>query len=178
MNKRHRHRLLTGCLLLSVVALASGVLLTNSAAADPSAYAAVDLGTLGGSRSFALAISDNDQAVGYSYTEADTYATRHAFSWTAEGGMVDLGTLGGDYSWAWAVRDSGQVVGYSETAAGFQHAFSWTEEGGMVDLGTLTGFWSSAVDVNEAGQVWAPERTPSCGPRTRDSLPWARSADR
>ena len=75
-----------------------------------------DLGTLGGSYSYASAVNDSGQVVGYSGT-AGSFAS-HAFSWTQKGGMVDLGTLGGSdgYSSASAVNDSGQVVGSSSTA--------------------------------------------------------------
>ena len=52
----------------------------------------VDLGTLGGAYSQAVAVNDNGQVVGSSRL-AERRA--HAFSWTAAGGMVDLGTLGG-----------------------------------------------------------------------------------
>src|SRR5439155_1354085 len=50
----------------------------------------VDLGTLGGSDSFALAVNAGGQVVG------GVSGTRNrAFSWTPAEGMIDLGTLGG-----------------------------------------------------------------------------------
>src|SRR6266849_4209352 len=111
-----------------------------------------DLGTLGGTDSGAIAVSDRGQVVGESTTAGDTAV--HAFSWTAGGGMVDLGSLGGTTSVAIAVSASGQVVGNSfitgDTAI---HAFSWTAGGGMVDLGTLGGTFSGASAVNASGQV-------------------------
>ena len=57
----------------------------------------VDLGTLGGSYSVALAVNDSGQVVGSS---SPRRRRPHAFSWTQTGGMVDLGTLGGTYSYA------------------------------------------------------------------------------
>src|SRR6266446_7422540 len=85
----------------------------------------VDLGSLGGAFSDAAgrpgppgAINASGQVVG----ESDTAGgSRHAFSWTAAGGMIDLGTLGGAYSAATAVNDSGQAVGESDPADGNRH---------------------------------------------------------
>jgi probable HAF family extracellular repeat protein len=114
--------------------------------ADDADFVPVDLGTLGGSISAAAAVNARRQVVGYSAT-AD--GTRHAFLWTAIGGMVDLG--GGV---ARAVNAHGQVVGVSIfPTAEAGHAFSWTARGGMVDLGTLGGFFSQANAVNARGQV-------------------------
>src|SRR6478752_3206763 len=106
--------------------------LSGSASASPP----TDLGTLGGSFSWAAAISGSGQVVG---TAADPDNLGHAFSWTPAGGMIDLGTLVGSFSQAFAVNDDGQVVGPASTAAGDTHAFSWTASGGMIDLGTLGG---------------------------------------
>jgi probable HAF family extracellular repeat protein len=86
-----------------------------------SAASAVDLGTLGGTYSFATAVNDSGQVVGYSDMTGNA-GPSHAFSWTARGGMVDLGTLGGTASIAAAVNASGQVVGVSTTTgAGRRH---------------------------------------------------------
>ena len=116
--------------------------------ASPSA--AVDLGTLGGSRSFARAVNDNGMVVGESALPGNTVG--HAFAWTQAGGMVDLGALGGS-SFARAVNDNGRVAGYSYTSGDTYHAFAWTQAGGMVDLGTLGGTNSSPLAVNNNGMV-------------------------
>ena len=97
--------------------------------------AAIDLGTLGGTNSNAVAINDHGQVVGNSELFPGETVS-HSFSWTAAGGMVDLGTLGGTNSNAVAVNDNGQVAGNSELLPEetVSHAFSWTAAGGMVDL--------------------------------------------
>src|ERR671930_236835 len=84
------------------------------AAAGTSTPTAIDLGTLGGTQSVAIAVNASGQVVGQSATAGE--AESHAFSWTQAGGMVDLGTLGGTQSVAVAVNASGQVVGFSTTA--------------------------------------------------------------
>lgn len=85
------------------------------------AYSVVDLGTLGGNHSEALAINDRGQVVGQS--AIGTGAT-HAFLWTRAGRMQDLGTLGGD-SGASDLNCRGHIVGRSETAAGQQRDVLW-----------------------------------------------------
>ena len=136
----------------------------------------VDLGTLGGDNSQAVAVNASGQAVvGSSTTPPSGFppCPPHAFSWTETAGMVDLGTLGAPGrcpgSGATDVNDSGEVVGSTASAAGAPHAFSWTATGGMVDLGTLfrdpvTGYsygTSNALAVNDGGQVvgWSQTST-------------------
>ena len=84
--------------------------------------ALIDLGTLGGSFSDAVDVSDSGQVVGFSSTAGDE--AFHPFSWTRSSGIVDLGTLGGSFSKAETVNASGQVVGFSSTAGDVtNHAF-------------------------------------------------------
>jgi probable HAF family extracellular repeat protein len=109
----------------------------------------VDLGTLGGTRSQAVAV-DGDRVVGFSRLEGD--AVTHAFSWTPEEGLRDLGTLGGNFSSASGVSGD-EVVGQSRTASGETHAFRWTPDGGMVDLGTLEDAPDSAARRVDEGLV-------------------------
>lgn len=83
----------------------------------------IDLGTLGGTNSYAFAVTDTGQVVGNS-NRAE--GSMHAFFWTQAAGMIDLGTLGGRNSFAASVNGAGQVVGFSEMASFtlWQHAFS------------------------------------------------------
>jgi probable HAF family extracellular repeat protein len=118
-----------------------------------------DLGTLGGSESWALGVSaDGAVVVGYAINAT---GQRRAFRWTASGGMQDLGTLPrGDWSGALGVSaDGAVVVGYATNAAGQARAVRWTASGGMQDLGTLPGYNRSyAYDVSADGAVvvgWA-----------------------
>ena len=121
--------------LAALVVLVAGA---GSSRAGGSPFVAVDLGTLGGTSSSAVAISPDGQVVGIAGPASG--AGPHAFAWTQAGGMVDLGTLGGGSSYANAIGPTGQVVGRSTTAGDAQtHAFSWTQAGGMIDLGTLGG---------------------------------------
>jgi probable HAF family extracellular repeat protein len=110
----------------------------------------IDLGTFGGTYSYAYAINSQGQVVG----DAETASGEdHAFLWSAAGGMIDLGSLGGFFSIPQAINNAGQVVGYSKTTSGEYHAFLWTAEGGMIDLGTFGGWWSIPEGINNQGQV-------------------------
>ncbi|MBN1343397.1 MAG: thrombospondin type 3 repeat-containing protein [Phycisphaerae bacterium] len=102
-----------------------------------------DLGTLGGSESWAYGINNaaSVQIVGAS--EHDEYdGLCHAFLWQ-NGEMTDLGVLvEGTESFARAINSSGQIVGSSG-----DHAFIYSG-GFMSDLGLGT-----ACDINDSGDV-------------------------
>jgi probable HAF family extracellular repeat protein len=115
-----------------------------------------DLGSLSGpaGTSFATAVNDSGQVVGYSSVPGDDSAT-HAFRWTA-GLMQPLGTLGGPLSVATDLNSSGQVVGWSTDASGETRGFLWTETRSMVDLGAVRAEWFSDLKplaINSNGQV-------------------------
>jgi probable HAF family extracellular repeat protein len=112
--------------------------------------AMVDLGTLGGAESHALAVNGHGEAVGYSALPGGTVSTR-ATLWR-NGEIVDLGELGGGFSIAARINDLGEIVGNSLTTGGQTHAFLW-KDGVMQDLGTLGGGFSTALRINERGQI-------------------------
>jgi probable HAF family extracellular repeat protein len=112
-----------------------------------------DLGTLGGSASWASGINASGQVVG---TARSASEENRAFIYS-NGVMTDLGSLsvhGGAF--ANGINDSGQVVGNSDhDGYGSEHAFVYSN-GKMSDLGTLPGefnFASSALGINSSGQV-------------------------
>jgi probable HAF family extracellular repeat protein len=113
-----------------------------------------DLGTLGGTNSYAYGVNNSGRVVGYSQTLGNL-ATQ-AFITDANGtGMRTLGTLlGGTNSFAFGINSSGQVTGYSGTVSGFNHAFiSGANGGALRDLGTLGGRFSFGLALNNYGQV-------------------------
>jgi probable HAF family extracellular repeat protein len=113
-----------------------------------------DLGTLGGTNSFAFALNDNNVVVGHAQVANGEY---HAFRWTQAGGMVDLntrGTIGGTRASAYDINGSGDIVGLAYDAAGHYKAVLWPASGGVTDLGTMNqGTSGAAYGINDAGVV-------------------------
>jgi len=132
-----------------------------------------DLGTLeGGYESFASAVNNSGQAVGFSSNlvpdpnSIEGIPTQsRAFLWE-NGVMQDLGTLpGGTDAVAYFINERGQIVGQSYVAdsivpppIGCAEApltlvtFYW-EKGVMTDIGTLGGHCTTPDSLNSRGQV-------------------------
>ena len=128
--------------------------------ANPGQGTMIDLGTLGGTDSFAYGINELGQVMGYSQTQmSEEWGAPHAFLWQpgadpGQGTMIDLGTLGGLYSVANGMNGSGKVVGQSTIASGDWHAFVWGPDGGsLVDLGGLGGSQSYANAINASSKI-------------------------
>ena len=136
--------------LLSACAVGPTPVSTPNLSPLTAAHRATDLGTLGGTTSYAYAVSaDGGVVVGYNLTDAG-----HTRAFMHQGGaMSDLGTLGGPSSYARGVSaDGSTVVGYSSDAGGRQRAFSY-QGGVMRDLGTLGGDTAMARAVSADGSV-------------------------
>ena len=112
-------------------------------------FQVTDLGTLGGTISYPMAVNALGQITGASTTAT---GQTHAFLWD-NGGMIDLGTFGGTYSEGIDLNISGAVTGAALDAAGKQRAFHWFE-GQMTDLGALPGdTFGTGMGVSSSDQV-------------------------
>ena len=118
-------------------------------------YKLVDLGTLGGSTSWARCINNAGQIVGEAMQSQGGVYAATLFDSTGAGNNIDLGTLGGRDSWATSISDAGQIVGRAEDSHQWARAtlFDPTGAGNNLDLGTLGGGVSSASSINDAGQI-------------------------
>jgi probable HAF family extracellular repeat protein len=108
-----------------------------------------DLGTLGGTDSYATAINGAGTVTGGALDGSNRW---RAFRWHSDGGMRDLGTLGGSSSLGIAINQAGQIAGYADVDDGSFHAF--VHDGtAMRDLGTFGGRNSYAAGINNGGTV-------------------------
>jgi uncharacterized membrane protein len=126
-----------------------------------------DLGTLGGSKSYAYSINNSNQVVGQADYMTTSRSYYHAclfhYSPFVPNDNVDLGTLGGDYSIAYSINDSGLIVGQADYATEYignipissYHAciYDASGNGDNIDLGTLGGIKSAALFVNNNDQI-------------------------
>ncbi|MBC3919175.1 hypothetical protein H8L32_16910 [Undibacterium sp. CY18W] len=118
----------------------------------------VNLGTLGGRFSRAIAINGSGVITGYSTTSPTNNLNRCFVSYG--NGLVNIGSLALTGSCLpSAINDAGQIVGtaYNGTAS---HAFLY-DGYQFHDLGTLGGNTSAANGVNQLGQVVGQAQTAS-----------------
>ncbi len=112
----------------------------------------IDLGSLAGLGSQAVALNNKDEVAGLSQVSGSSSdPTYHAFLYK-NGKMIDLGTLGGSSSQANGINNHGEVVGSLTTATGAIHGFSY-KNGHMTDLGSLGGGVSEAFAINDSGEI-------------------------
>lgn len=105
---------------------------------------------LGGALTFPTAVGPSGTVVGWSKLAS---GERHAFRWTASGGIEDLGTLGGSESAALGINAAGDIAGWARNGDEHEQAVVWTAAGAVVELGTLGGGGAEALAINDNGQV-------------------------
>jgi len=139
--------------------LAGASALLRTALSSPSIqaanYAIVDLGTLGGTTSFARDVNNNRQVTGNAQTPVGEPSPRlNVFSYSGSGPMTNIGTLAGsnNFSRGFAINDSGVIVGESDNSSSRAFVF---REGVMTGLTRLAGDNDRGVahDINNAGTI-------------------------
>lgn len=133
----------------------SAALAVHVPGASAQQYQLVDLGTLGGSSSFALDINNLGQITGNAQTAVGQPAPRlNAFLWQAQGPMVGIGVLPGsnNFSRGYAINDAGAIVGESDNNN--SRAFIYAN-GSLSGLTRLAGDNDRGVahDINNNGVV-------------------------
>jgi probable HAF family extracellular repeat protein len=111
----------------------------------------VNLGTLGGDRSWGHGLNDLGQAVGTSKL-ADNYSTR-AFIWE-DGEMRALPTLGGEHGEGRWINNNGQIVGSASDDPGSltQYSVLW-ESGEIFRLPPHDGYHHNAWFIHDNGDI-------------------------
>jgi probable HAF family extracellular repeat protein len=135
---------------IAVLFIGVMILLTASSPAPAQQqYRIVDLGTLGGPNSMAMAISENGIVSGWAELPS---GERNAVIWDSTG-IVDLGTPPGAIeSRAMAANEFGQVAGRAEVGPQSQGFFF--ENGTWTPIGNLPGTSASgANDIDSGGRI-------------------------
>jgi probable HAF family extracellular repeat protein len=115
-----------------------------------------DIGGLGGTCTYAIALNNKGQIVGGSTLIGDLEI--HAFVWDAATGITELPTTAGLFADARAINDNGEAVGWGEDPSGTaRDAMLWRKRGGrwqVTDLGRPhTPDCAVGTSVNASGQV-------------------------
>ena len=132
-----------------VVGTVEDTLLFETHAALFSNGTTTDLGTLGGTFSYALAINDAGQIAGDS--ALDTFAFS-AFLYS-NNTMTGIGDFNSGFgSFTAGMNESGTVIGDALNEFFENRAFSYAN-GVLTDLGSLGGGYSSPMDINDAGVI-------------------------
>lgn len=137
--------------------IAGLVALCGASIAAAQTYEFIDLGTLGGSTSFARSINHQRQITGNAQTDPSQPSPRlNAFIWNPPAGpMVNLGVLplSNNFSRGYAINDAGVIVGESDN--NFSQSFKWEQGTGMTGLLRLAGdnFRGVAHGINNFGVV-------------------------
>jgi probable HAF family extracellular repeat protein len=138
---------------LRTFAAALSSLLLMSVPSGVAVAAVTDLGTLGGSYSFARDINASGQVTGES---TNLKGETRAFIWKGAE-LIDLGTWKTHkFSMANGMNNHGQVVGYSRssTNAGATKAILWEADGTVIVLPNLSGMsYAQGSEINDAGVV-------------------------
>lgn len=136
--------LLAGLLALAVVAVSS----SGTAVRQDSRWVVTDLGTLGGSSSFARAINNRGLVVGRSMTHTPGRAGEptHPFIWS-NGRMTDLG-FRVSHGYTLHLNESGHVIGL---AGGY--GFAWWRGSRIRLVGDHRCHGSGVQAINDAGQT-------------------------
>lgn len=130
---------------------------TSNRAFLSSAGSMTDLGTLGGSVSYAYGLNNSGQVVGWSNTS--TSSAERAFLY-ANGAMTNLGAMGGVSSVALDINESGYIVGHTRSATDVVRGFVRQPNGNVINLGTLGGTDSGANAINNSGTVVGQSKMP------------------
>jgi CSLREA domain-containing protein len=123
-------------------------------------YEVIDLGTLGGNSSIAIAINDSGQVTGNSQNVSGEF---RAFKWQ-NGTMQDLNIPGSVVSNAIDINNAGQITGWMHDSEFNYNYYIWKDEGvqligdgftihAMNDDAQLVG-WHENEDNNEIAILW------------------------
>jgi probable HAF family extracellular repeat protein len=130
----------------------------------------LDLGTLGGTNGYPLALNNRGQVAGISNLIGDQI--RHPFLWE-NGVMKDLGTFGGSFGFINWLNDAGEAVGNAEYPGDQVYRPALWKNGAIIDLGTTQGRpCGYALGINSAGQVVGTTEDCLDEPQSRHAFLW------